>query len=244
MSIKRFVCNRNELNILGRLALPDGNKSYPLVIFSHGFGYNEKMLDLEKFAENGIAACDFDFCGGSPFSQSDGSSTEMSVLTEAADLEAVIDTLKANPRIDGKHISLIGFSQGGYVSSIVAMKRPQEIKSLFLLSPAFLIADFPMYSLLYGFRKTFHFGNMVLSRKYIKDIKAFSVFEHMDEYTNPVVIYHGTSDSMAPISYSERAARKFPQAKLTRIPNAGHSLTGHIDFIQKEIIKAVRNAVH
>lgn len=59
MSIERFTCKRDGLDIVGRLALPDGKTDCPLVIFSHGFGYNDKLLNLEKFAKNGIAACDF-----------------------------------------------------------------------------------------------------------------------------------------------------------------------------------------
>ena len=82
MSIERFTCKRDGLDIVGRLALPDGKTDCPLVIFSHGFGYNDKLLNLENFAENGFAACDFDFCGGSPSSESDGLTTEMSVLPE------------------------------------------------------------------------------------------------------------------------------------------------------------------
>lgn len=240
MNVNRFVCKRNDLNIVGRLALPKGDAACPLVIFSHGFGYNDKLMDLEEFAANGIAACDFDFCGGSPASRSDGLTTEMSVLTEAADLEAVLDTLKQNPRVDRSQISLVGFSQGGYVSSLVAIRRPTEIKRLFLLSPAFLIADFPMYAVMYGFRKTFQFGNMLLSRKYIKDIRTFPVFHHMNEYPNPVSIFHGTSDTMAPIRYSERAVRQFPHAVLHRIPGAGHSLSGHVSSIQREIIRTIK----
>lgn len=242
MSIERFTCKRDGLDIVGRLALPDGKTDCPLVIFSHGFGYNDKLLNLEKFAENGIAACDFDFCGGSPSSESDGSTTEMSVLTEAADLKAVIDTLKSFPGINADNISLIGFSQGSYVSSIVAMQRPKEIKRLFLMSPAFLIADFPMYALFYGFRKTFQFGNMLLGNRYIKDIKAFSVFDHMNEYKNPVMIFHGTADDMAPIGYSKRAMKKFPDAVLKKIPGAGHGLYGHIEEIQEEIIRVLKEA--
>lgn len=241
MVVEAFRSKRENLNIVGRLAIPDGDGPFPVLIFSHGYGYNLKLLDLEKFARNGIAACDFDFCGGSLASRSDGVSTEMSVLTEADDLDAVIESLKINPRINVNCIMLAGHSQGGYVSSIVAMRRKQEIKQLFLLAPAYLLVDFPGYSLFFGgLAPTFKMFNMMLGRKYVKAIKEFPVYEHMKDYVNPVIIYHGTADNMAPIEYSVRAQKKYPHAILNQIPGADHDLAGHLEEIQNDMILKIK----
>lgn len=84
---------------------------YPLVIYSHGYGYNMSLIDGERLAENGIAVYEFDFCGGSPYSKSDGKSTDMSVLTQAEDLDAVIEKLSGQPFVDNDKIYLSGGSQ-------------------------------------------------------------------------------------------------------------------------------------
>ena len=46
----------------------------------------------------------------------------MTVLTEAADLEAVIRYAQAQPESDPDHLILMGCSQGGFVSAMVAAR--------------------------------------------------------------------------------------------------------------------------
>ena len=92
----------------------------PAVIFSHGFGgsYRAGTSYAEKLAQNGYVVYCFDFCGGSPESRSDGSTLEMSVFTEQADLEAVITRVKGLDYVDSDNLFLIGTSQGGAVSAL------------------------------------------------------------------------------------------------------------------------------
>ena len=74
-----------------------------------------------ELAKLGYAAYCFDFCGGSVMgSKSDGKTTDMSVLTEVADLEAVIAHIRSLPYTGNK--PLMGCSQGGFVSAITAAK--------------------------------------------------------------------------------------------------------------------------
>ena len=79
--------------LYGILQLPGAETPYPLIILSHGFGGshagNQDYADY--FTSQGFATFNFDFCGGGFGSKSDGTMLEMSVLTEAADLNAVID---------------------------------------------------------------------------------------------------------------------------------------------------------
>ena len=78
--------------IWGKIWLPeDGKEKHPLIIVSHGLGAN--YLSLSRYAKvlagHGFACYLFDFRGGGG-SHSDGSMLEMSVLTEIADLEAIL----------------------------------------------------------------------------------------------------------------------------------------------------------
>lgn len=134
---------RDDQPIYGVLCTPaEEQQKYPLVIVSHGLGTSadQTLQEAQFFAEHGFAAYAFDFCGGSDRSRSgsaDGDMTKMSVLTEAADLSAVMDQLMGLDTIDNQNVFLLGMSQGGYVSAYVAAQRPEDVRALGLEYPAF-----------------------------------------------------------------------------------------------------------
>ena len=88
-----FECKRDGLTIRGTEYRPEGN-NLPAAILCHGFMANQDRMRhyAKAIAEEGYAAYCFDFCGGSipGTGKSDGKTEEMSVLTEVADLKAVI----------------------------------------------------------------------------------------------------------------------------------------------------------
>ena len=73
--------------------------------------------------------------------QSDGKTTDMSVLTEVSDLCTVIEYAKGLEYTDSTNILLMGCSQGGFVSALTAAKLRDEIRKLVLFYPAFCIAN-------------------------------------------------------------------------------------------------------
>ena len=120
------VCKENGQLVRGVIFRPDGgDEKFPAVIFSHGFGscYAELIHHGDGFAESGIVCVFFDFCGGGAASTSDGDMKNMTVETEAADLDAVLDTVMELPYINSEAIYLQGESQGGFVSAIVGARR-------------------------------------------------------------------------------------------------------------------------
>lgn len=95
-----MYAQRNENQIYGVIYVPqNAGDKMPAVIFSHGFGGNYRVgvQYARAPAEQGIVAYCFDFCGGSPGSRSDGSTLEMSIFTEQADLEAVLSMIQRLP---------------------------------------------------------------------------------------------------------------------------------------------------
>ena len=150
-------------NVFGVLRLPEEKTPVPLIILSHGFGGNHS-LDLDSaayFNKAGFATFSLDFCGGGFNSRSSGTMLDMSVLTEAADLDAVIDHFRGDGRIS--EICLWGASQGGFVSAYVSSRRPGDIKAVVLEFPAIVLQDdsekrrlpdgtFPETSSIMGFR--------------------------------------------------------------------------------------------
>ncbi|MBP3279409.1 MAG: alpha/beta hydrolase, partial [Butyrivibrio sp.] len=126
------VTKENGRVIRGVIYRPDGEGSFPTVIFAHGFGsnYRELMHHGAGYAENGIVCVFFDFCGGGMESASDGAMQEMTVMTEAADLVAVMESVKCLPYVNKDSLYLQGESQGGLVSAIVGRAYTEDVKGL------------------------------------------------------------------------------------------------------------------
>ena len=96
-----FHCSRDGLTIRGTEYRPEGD-CLPPVIVSHGFMANQSSVRhyAKRLAQWGFAAYCFDFCGGGYGSRSDWNVLDMSVLTEKADLEAVLEEVQGWDFVD------------------------------------------------------------------------------------------------------------------------------------------------
>ena len=230
---------REGLKIYGKLFLPEGTGQFPAVILGHGFGgnlsYNESYARV--FAENGIAAYTFDFIGGGYGIKSDGKMTEMSVLTEAADMSTVLDGISELPETDADNIFVMGESQGGFVASYIAATRPDDVRGLIALYPAYVLQDsaWEMTPDPNNIPETLNLMGMTIGRIYNEDAMSFDIYELLPNFNKNVLIIHGTRDSIAPISYSERAVEVFPSAELVKIDGAGHGFYGEDEDYAAEL---------
>lgn len=204
--------------------------SYPTVIISHGFSgsHKDNIARAELLAQNGFCAVVFDFYGGNQASKSGGTMQEMSVLTEAEDLSAMMDGMQALPYVDKDNLFLLGCSQGGFVSSYVAAKRPDEVKALVLLFPAFALQDdcWNRHGSIENIPETETVMNQPLGAIYSRDAMSFDIYDVIGDYKGPVLIHHGDKDDVVDISYSEKAAQVYENAEFTVIHNGGHGFQG------------------
>lgn len=238
--MEELIFKRDGKKIYGRLYMPDGNVSgdgVSIVIMCHGFGGNLGNLEdiAQSFAENGTAACVFDFIGGGLNIRSEGKTTEMSVLTEAADLEAVLAGITAHTRIDKERVFLMGESQGGFVASYVAGKSAGKFAEKGI-SIKGVIAFYPAYVLQNDAKKrtpdlalapeVIEVMGVPLGKVYGRDAMSFDIYNVIKNYSGNVLIIHGTADSLVPVSYSEKAVKSFPSAELIKIEGAGHGFYG------------------
>ena len=216
-----------------KLFLPQGKAPFPLVVLAHGFNGNADKVEpyARAFAENGIAACVFDFIGGGEGSRSDGSMTEMSVLTEAEDLGAVLDSLRARPDLDHGQVFLLGRSQGGFVATCVACRRPEEVRGMVLFFPGYSLQDDAWMRTPDPDRipETMTLMGATIGRIYNEDAMSFDIYDMMGDYPGDALILHGSEDDIVPIAYAERAASAFPSAELVRFEGAGHGFSGKDD---------------
>lgn len=223
---------RDGNRIYGVAYIPlDAGERMPAVIYAHGYGVTHQngIQYAEKLAAHGYVVYCFDFCGGGNGSQSDGSPLEMSIFTEQADLEAVIETVRTLDYVDSENVFLFGASQGGLVSGITAASNREEIQGLILLYPGFEIVedvqalfasadDIPeSYSM---------FGWMEVGRTYFEDLLDYDVYRVIGAYDKDVLLIHGDADGIVPISSSEWALEVYPSAELKVLPGAGHGLHG------------------
>ena len=211
------------------------SKKQPAVILSHSSSLTHEAMSgyALAIAKMGYAAYCFDFCGGSDKSKSDGKTDEMTVFTEVEDLRAVVKTVKSLGYVESSEVYLLGSSQGGLVSALLADECPDDFAGMILFYPAFNIPE--MVNQFSGFGDWGDFGDfgnwgdfgdfggmMSMSEAYINSIKDFDVWSHIGKFSKPVCIIHGTADMIVPISNSEKAVGLYPSATLNKIEGANH----------------------
>lgn len=226
-----------EKQLWGQLYLPEvdeESEKIPLVIFCHGLGgSSDDMVPYASLlAQRGYAGYVFDFTGGSPSSRSGGNFHDMGLSTEINDLKAVYTNLCALPRFS--KIYLAGHSQGSVVAAMAA-RDLRPIDGLILLSPAFVmneafrerfpeVEDIPAEMTLFQLR---------VGRRYITEAWMAEFDPVYQAYDGPVLIIHGSDDTVVPLSYAINAAKAYADALLVILPNVRHT------FKRKEILTCV-----
>jgi dienelactone hydrolase len=213
-----FSTVRQGLTIRGTELRPEGDR-LPAAIVCHGFMATQGTVRqyAMALAEEGYAAYIFDFCGGSAaFGKSDGETTEMSVLTEVADLEAVIAHVRSLPYVDADHLLLAGASQGGFVSALTAAKHPDAVEKLILIYPALCIPDDARRGQMMfahfdpaNIPATFWCGPMKLGRCYPEAVLRMDPFSEIAPHRGRVLLIHGTADDLVKPEYSQRAKEAY-----------------------------------
>lgn len=246
-----FACSRDGLTIRGTEYRPAGG-DLPAAIVSHGFMANQDTVRhyARHLAELGYAAYCFDFNGGSAAgSKSSGRTTDMSVLTEVMDLEAVIGHVLRLPYIDkSKGVVLMGCSQGGFVSALTAAKRKDQISQLVLFYPALCIPDDARAGKMmfakfdpHNVPEFVRCGPMKLGSCYVTDVLDMDPFAEISPYPGPVLIVHGTRDSIVHPNYARRAYEAYSeriapnaQVRLEMIEGGGHGFSKKHDALAME----------
>ncbi|WP_455645502.1 alpha/beta hydrolase family protein [Methanosphaera sp.] len=223
--IKQITCTCNGEKIYGLAYIPYEDKKYPTVIFAHGFYVNHTYFTdyAEKLLEHGIASYIFDFRGGRVENKSDGNLMSASVLTEIDDLTEVVHRIKDEEFVDENNLYLLGHSQGGYVSAVVASRNPTLFKTLFLLAPGFLIPDvMKKMTLPKEGELTANIAGYV-SQKYILDGRKLDIYNEITNYKGPVHIFHGSNDNAVALTYSQKAVKLYENAELIIIDGEHHN---------------------
>lgn len=251
--VREIWVDNNGQKIYGEAYIPKTDEKVPLVIHSHGFGTNRNAGGSygEKYAPRGIALYAFDFRGGTDLNKrtnySDGKTTEMSVMTEASDVSAVLEAAKTWDFVDTDHIFLQGGSQGGLVTAIAGMQHEDEIAGLILHYPAFGMHDImndgrSIEDIPEEFR--FDDDGMLLGRIFIEDLWSYDVRDDIPDFDKPVLIIQGSEDDIVSPETAKEASELYPDCEYQLIEGAEHGFDGKyhdmateygLDFIYRMI---------
>ena len=209
----------NGQKIPGIVLIPElEQERYPLVICCHELGdeYESCMDNAELMATHGIAACCFEFRGIG--SNTEISFDDMSIMTEVEDTMAVVAAAGEWSFVDPDKIVLYGRSLGGAVAAIAAARCAEQVNGLVLCYAALSMPDKirDQFSSLddvparFGLRGT----TIMVGRAFAEDIFDYDILAEIGNYTKPVLILHGITDPITPLSYMEQAAESYPDAAL------------------------------
>lgn len=262
ISAAAFECQRDNLTVRGTEYRPQG-ESLPIAIVSHGFMATQDTVRhyAKKLAELGYVSYCFDFCGGCVANgKSDGKTTEMSVMTEVKDLEAVIDYASRRQYSNPQKIVLMGCSQGGFVSAITAAGLKDRISKLILFYPALCIPDDARAGRMmfakfdpHNIPDIIQCGPMKLGKCYAEDVIHLDPFQEISKFQGDVLIVHGTKDRVVNIKYAEQAYAAYSEEtkrnNLTRtvsfreIENGDHGFSKKHDAIAIDYLQQFLNPV-
>lgn len=250
-----FMCKRDGLTIRGTEYRPQG-ENLPIAIVCHGFmAFQDTVRQYAiLMAELGYVSYCFDFCGGSVIKgKSDGKTTDMSVLTEVKDLEAVIDYVRLLPYVNRDSIVLMGCSQGGFVSALVAAKNQYPVEKLCLLYPALCIPDDARAGKMMMAKfdpnnvpELLNCGPMKLGKCYPTAVMQMNPFDEIKPYFGHVCMIHGTKDKIVNPEYSKKAYEAYQsttpegmdkRVQIHFIENGVHGFSKKHDRIAFEYIK-------
>ena len=244
-----FECRRDSLTIRGTEYRPVGD-NLPVAIVCHGFmAFQDTVRQYAKaLAQQGYCAYCFDFCGGSVIKgKSDGKTTEMSVLTEVRDLEAVIAYVQSLP-YTGNELLLMGCSQGGFVSALTAAKHPEMVSKLVLFYPALCIPDDARAGKMMFAKfdpqnvpETIKCLRMRLGRCYVTDVIGMDPYEEIKGYTGDILLVHGTKDKIVNFDYAKRANEMYKtegaNIQFEIIEGGGHMFSKKYDVVAIQMLQ-------
>ena len=231
---QEIKCPNSTYQIYGIAYIPnDGKEKHPLIIFSHELGnsHTSGVGYAERLSQIGYAVYVFDFYGGTVGgNRTGGNNTEMSVMTEVSDLEAVLKTAKTWDFVDTDNIILMGGSQGGAVTALTGVRYQDEIEGMILLYPALSrfsdihgrfsdLDSVPEQYDMFG-------GWITVGKRYVADVWDIDPYQELSRYQGKVLLLHGNEDNSVDISYSDRLSKVLPNVEYHVISGGGHEFFG------------------
>lgn len=188
------------------VCMPAGEGKHPAVVMLHGTGSNReeagngyKMAAPVLAEKYGVATIRIDFMGNG---ESTADYTGYTYDSAVSDAVAAAEYMKAQENIDGEHIGVMGWSQGGTNALLCAARRPEVFTSLVTWAGApdlsILLTDEQyeeaqkngFFVMNFDWREPLN-----VSLQWCEDVRNVDVLaEFAAGYAGPVLAIHGDKD--------------------------------------------------
>ncbi len=254
-----------QIELGGMLFVPSGGGAFPAVVVIHGSGTsvrrNRWYLTLTQYLqENGVIVLLPDK-RGSEKSSGDWRSADFEDL--ATDTMAAIRYLRDQDKVAISEIRVVGMSQGGWISPIVANQSSDVAFIVNLVSAAVTPQEQLLYEENHNLRQMGFLpgiSNLVafMSTAYIKSHKQkefwdgiadFEPLPYWKQLTVDALVLYGREDTNVPSADSAESLRalKNPQIQVRIYDGSGHALADPVDLgdsiIREDALEDIRDFI-
>ena len=246
---KIYFINSLGLRLAGIFHSPTEH-TRSIIIMVHGFSSDKDSLGrfvraAEEFCKAGIAVFRFDFSG---FGESD--QTEISIQQQVDDLRSAIYFVKQSGYTE---IGLLGLSLGG-LCAILAYE--EDIKTLILWAPVtnkkklnIMVERWIEHEIQtkgYLLVKDNETGREYkVSKNILIENRTINQQQILSKIICPVLIIHGTRDSIIPLEYSLSAMQYLPKdSKLEIIDGEDHRLMKKFNLVIDASLHWLKNYLY
>ena len=198
------IKSRDNKKIPAKIYLPekfDKTKKYPMVIFVHGAGYLQNVINgwnnyyrefmfNELLTQKGYVVLDIDYRGSAGYGRV--WRTDVYDFLGGKDYEDhldAIDFMVANYAVDVKRIGAYGGSYGGFMAAMLVMRAPDKIAAAAALRP---VMDWKNYYAANPFYTSQRLGS---PQENPEGYKRSSPITYANELRKPLLILHGLVDN-------------------------------------------------
>ena len=199
------------------VCMPTAEGTYPAVVMLHGTGSNRDEAGggyayaapvlAEKY---GVATIRIDFMGNG---DSTADYTGYTFASAVADAVAAAEYIAAQENIDGEHLGVMGWSQGGTDALLSAGQHPAIFKSVVTWAGApdlgLLLTDEDYAEAQQNGYFTMEFDwrdSLNVSLQWCEDVKNVNVLDVFTAFDGPVLAIHGTEDTTVDPDWSNKIA--------------------------------------
>jgi dipeptidyl aminopeptidase/acylaminoacyl peptidase len=211
------IPSRDGKNIPAKIYLPagrDAKKKYPMVVFIHGAGYLQNVINgwnnyyrefmfNELLTQKGYVVLDIDYRGSAGYGRD--WRTDVYDFLGGKDMDDhvdAIDYMVANYNVNKDKVGVYGGSYGGFMAGMLAMRAPDKVAAAAALRPVF---DWKNY---YASSPGYTAQRLGFPDKNPEAYKRSSPITYADKLERPLLILHGMSDDNVPVQDSVQLIEK------------------------------------
>lgn len=239
------VNSRDGKKIPAKIYLPPGHTAvpktkYPMVIFVHGAGYLQNVINgwnnyyrefmfNDMFAKKGYVVLDIDFRGSAGYGRD--WRTDVYDFLGGKDFDDHIDSIDhmvKNYGVDQNRIGVYGGSYGGFMAGMLVMRAPERIAAAAALRSVF---DWKNY---YAANPFYTAQRLGMPDKNPEAYKRSSPITYADKLERPLLILHGMVDDNVHVQDSVQLIEKLIRLEKTKYFEAMLYPTENHGFVRPE----------